>query len=65
MENVTERFLRYVKLDTQSNEEDSVPTTPGQIVLAKILVEELKKMSKSVCEELIALTIKYFLSICY
>ena len=44
MENVTERFLRYVKLDTQSNEEDSVPTTPGQIVLAKILVEELKKM---------------------
>ncbi|SPF36466.1 peptidase T [Candidatus Desulfosporosinus infrequens] len=44
MENVTERFLRYVKLDTQSSEEDTVPTTPGQIVFAKILIEELKKM---------------------
>ncbi|MDR3542880.1 MAG: peptidase T [Desulfosporosinus sp.] len=44
MEDVTERFLRYVKYDTQSNEEDTVPITPGQIVLAKLLVEELKKL---------------------
>ncbi|MDP4160088.1 MAG: peptidase T, partial [Bacillota bacterium] len=42
MESVTERFLRYVKFDTQSNEDDSVQTTQGQIELAKALVQELK-----------------------
>lgn len=44
MVNVTERFLRYVKFDTQSTEEDTVPTTLGQIILAEVLVKELKKM---------------------
>lgn len=44
MVNVTERFLRYIKFDTQSTEEDTVSTTHGQIVLAKVLVEELKEM---------------------
>ena len=42
MSRVTERFLEYVKYDTRSDEEStSVPTTPGQQVLAKALAEEL------------------------
>jgi len=45
MVNVTERFLSYVMFDTQSNEIDTVSTTLGQIELAKVLVEELKKMN--------------------
>lgn len=37
-----ERFTSYVKMDTQSNEESKTcPSTPGQLVLAKQLVEEL------------------------
>ena len=41
---VTERFLKYIKIDTMSIEEDTVPTTQGQIELAKLLVEELRTM---------------------
>lgn len=38
-----ERLIRYAKIDTQSNmEHDATPSTPGQRVLANILVEELK-----------------------
>ncbi|ODA42832.1 peptidase T [Desulfosporosinus sp. BG] len=44
MMDVTERFLKYVKFDTQSNEEETVPITPGQIEFAQVLVEELKTM---------------------
>lgn len=40
-----ERFTRYVKIDTQSNEDShTVPTTPGQIEFGKLLVEELKEI---------------------
>ncbi|WP_242144595.1 MULTISPECIES: peptidase T [unclassified Bacillus cereus group] len=40
-----ERFTRYVKIDTQSNEEShTVPSTPGQIEFGKQLVEELKQI---------------------
>jgi tripeptide aminopeptidase len=36
------RFLRYVQIDTQSREDQSViPSTPGQWDLAKLLVSEL------------------------
>ncbi|MBN2677071.1 MAG: peptidase T, partial [Anaerolineaceae bacterium] len=43
MSSVIERFLRYVKIDTQSNESiEKHPTTEKQLVLAKLLVEELK-----------------------
>jgi len=42
---VTERFLRYVKIDTQSDPESTaVPSTEKQKNLSKILVEELKAM---------------------
>lgn len=42
---VTDRFLRYVKIDTQSNPESStVPSTEKQKNLSRLLVEELKAM---------------------
>ena len=40
-----ERFLKYVQYDTASNEASTTcPTTPGQLVLARDLVEEMKAM---------------------
>ena len=43
---VVERFLRYVKVDTQSKEgvEDRYPSTEKQLDLARMLVEELKQV---------------------
>lgn len=44
-ENVLERFLRYVKIDTQSNEEsETTPSTEKQFNLAKMLVDELHSL---------------------
>ena len=44
MKTVTERFLRYAKIDTQSDEHSvTVPSTKKQLVLAKMLVKELKE----------------------
>ena len=41
--NCVERFLEYVKIDTQSSEDsDTFPSTPGQLVLLKRLHDELK-----------------------
>ncbi len=38
-----ERLMRYAKIDTQSDEsKTTVPTTEGQIVLGRLLVEELR-----------------------
>ena len=40
-----ERFLEYVKINTQADPKSgSVPSTEGQTVLAKMLVEELKSL---------------------
>jgi tripeptide aminopeptidase len=40
---VMERFISYVKVDTQSDENSSTcPSTPGQWTLARMLVDELK-----------------------
>jgi tripeptide aminopeptidase len=42
---VSERFLRYVKIDTQSNPESTTtPSTEKQKNLGKLLAEELKQM---------------------
>lgn len=42
------RLTRYVKVDTQSNEQNEVcPSTPGQLTLANMLVEELKEIGMS------------------
>src|SRR3954452_5330841 len=40
-----ERFLRYVRVDTQSaRDRTGSPSTPGQLDLARMLVEELKEI---------------------
>lgn len=45
MRSVTERFLRYVSFDTQSDENSSsCPSTAKQKLLGAALVEEMKKM---------------------
>ena len=43
---VVDNFLRYVKIDTQSSEENSsgVPSTEKQRDMAKILYEELLEL---------------------
>lgn len=44
-ETVFDRFMRYVKIDTQSAEDQTtVPSTKKQFVLANLLAEELKKL---------------------
>ncbi len=44
-EDLIRRFTSYVKVDTQSNEEnENCPSTEGQWELAKMLVEELKEI---------------------
>jgi tripeptide aminopeptidase len=41
---VLERFLRYVRIDTQSKRDrEQSPSTPGQLDLSRVLVEELKQ----------------------
>ncbi|MBQ8701551.1 MAG: peptidase T [Prevotella sp.] len=41
--NLTERFLNYVKFDTQSAEDsESVPSTPKQLIFAEYLKQELE-----------------------
>ncbi|KHD37750.1 peptidase T [Clostridium acetobutylicum] len=48
MEEVIERFLKYVKFDTQSDEDsNTVPSTDKQLKLGKNLVEELKEIGLS------------------
>ena len=45
MEKLLDRFLRYVAVDTQSDENsDSQPSTAKQLNLLKLLCEELKQM---------------------
>ena len=40
-----EKFLKYVSYDTQSDDKnESCPSTPGQLDLAKVLVDDLKEM---------------------
>ncbi len=45
MTNLVERFLRYIKVDTQSDfESETVPSTKKQFNLAKILENELQEL---------------------
>ncbi len=42
---IIDRFTTYVKVDTQSNDaNDTCPSTPGQLTLANMLVDELKSI---------------------
>ncbi len=48
MENILDRFLRYVKIDTQSDENsESTPSTEKQWNLARLLVDELQALGLS------------------
>jgi tripeptide aminopeptidase len=43
--NCVDRFLEYVKIDTQSNEKsDTYPSTPGQMVFLQRMYDELKAL---------------------
>ncbi len=45
MQNITDRFLRYIKIDTQSDPNNpAFPSTEKQWDLANLLVEELKEI---------------------
>ena len=47
MESVKDKFLRYIAVDTQSAEAETVPSTEKQFNLARMLCEELKAMGAS------------------
>lgn len=45
MEKLVERFIRYAKINTRSDENSKTcPSTPGQTVLANLLIEEMKEI---------------------
>ncbi|SFE98092.1 peptidase T [Thermophagus xiamenensis] len=45
MTSLTERFFKYIKFDTQSDPNTGLtPSTPGQMIFAKYLAEELKEI---------------------
>jgi tripeptide aminopeptidase len=45
MDTLLERFCRYVRFDTQANETaGTYPSSPGQLELGRLLVEELRAM---------------------
>ena len=47
-EDLIERFIRYTKIDTQSDEHtNKSPSTPGQHDLAKLLYKELTEIGAS------------------
>ena len=44
-EELIQRLTAYAKIDTQSNEDsETTPSTPGQLDLVKLLIEELKEI---------------------
>jgi tripeptide aminopeptidase len=44
-ESVVDRFLRYVRIDTQSREDQpQIPSTPGQWDLSRLLADELRAL---------------------
>jgi len=48
VDTLLDRFIRYVKIDTQSAEESSAhPSTPGQFDLARLLEKELQELGLS------------------
>src|ERR1700676_1666248 len=45
MENLLERFCRYVRINTQADERSATyPSSPGQLQLGRMLLEELQGM---------------------
>src|SRR3954466_16242764 len=47
-DDLLQRFLRYVQIDTQSDEtSNTFPSTPGQLVLLEMLKQELTELGAS------------------
>src|SRR5262249_37428765 len=45
MDTLLERFCRYVRIDTQADESaNTYPSSPGQLELGRLLVEELRAL---------------------
>jgi len=45
MENIVERFKRYIAVDTKSNpDSETVPSSKGQLELGKLLLQELNEL---------------------
>ncbi len=50
MNNLLERFLKYVKIDTRSNpNSNTIPSTKSQVEFAHLLIEEMKQIGLSNC----------------
>jgi len=48
MDSLLDRFCRYVRVDTQADEKSTTyPSTPGQLELGRVVLEELKAMGLS------------------
>lgn len=48
MENLKQRFIRYAKINTRSDEASTaIPSTPAQVEFAKMLAQELKDLGLS------------------
>ena len=62
MEKLVERFIKYVKVFTTSNEESGVtPSTPGQMVFAKQLRDELVELGKDIEKRTLSAALKLWL----
>src|SRR5919205_988672 len=45
MDTLLDRFLRYVRIDTQANEQAATyPSSPGQLELGRLLLRELRDL---------------------
>ncbi|PWE00795.1 peptidase T [Marinilabilia rubra] len=45
MTSITDRFIKYIKFDTQSDPNTGLtPSTPGQMIFSQALIEELKEI---------------------
>lgn len=52
MDTLLDRFCRYVRIDTQANESaGTYPSSPGQLALGRLLVEELRAMGLQDAEQ--------------
>ena len=50
-EDVLDRFLRYARVDTQAaRDQDTTPSTPGQLDLSRMLLAELQELGLEDCE---------------
>src|SRR4051812_10681596 len=52
MDTLLDRFCRYVRIDTRADEPATTyPSSPGQLVLGKLLVEEFRGLGLSDAEQ--------------